>query len=79
MEYLICAKAFFKIPINGRMRAESWMKARCVAVLLSVEVAMKTTHFRKKISEKNSKKGSLFWYYFSKMSSFCKKKKQFFG
>ena len=27
MKYLICAKAFFKIPMNGRMRAENWMKA----------------------------------------------------
>ena len=26
IEYLICAKAFFKIPINGRMRAENWMR-----------------------------------------------------
>ena len=40
MEYLTCAKAFFEIPINGRMRAESWMKAGCVALLPSVEVAM---------------------------------------
>ena len=41
MEYLTCAKAFFEIPINGRMRAESWMKAGCVALLPSVEVALK--------------------------------------
>ena len=40
MEFLICAKAFFKIPINGRMRAENWMKAGCMALLPSVEVAM---------------------------------------
>ena len=40
MEYLICAKASFEILINGRMGAENWMKAGCVALLPSVEVAM---------------------------------------
>ena len=44
MEYFICAKTFFKILINGRMRAANWMKAGCVALLPSVEVAMKHTH-----------------------------------
>ena len=40
MEYLICAKASFEILINGRMGAENWMKAGCVALLPYVEVAM---------------------------------------
>ena len=42
MEYFICAKAFFKIPINDQIRTENWMKAGCVALLPSVEVAMRT-------------------------------------
>ena len=40
MESLICAKASFEILINGRMRAEKWMKAGCVALLPFVELAM---------------------------------------
>ena len=44
MEYLISVKAFFEIPIYGRMRAENWMKAGWVALLPSVEVAMIRRH-----------------------------------
>ena len=37
MGYLVLAKAFFDIPIYGRMRAKTWMKAGCTVLLPSVE------------------------------------------
>ena len=44
MEYLICAKEFYEIPINGRMRAVNWMMAGFVDFLPSVEIAMFSTY-----------------------------------
>ena len=40
MGYLVLAKAFFDIPIYGRMRAKTWMEAGCAVLLPSVEDAM---------------------------------------